>query len=113
VSGQDRLTLVDRLMERYNAQDADGYAEMFTETGVESLYRAEALHTGREGIRHGLREIFAKFPDNRADVTARYLLGEHVVLHEHVFRTPESDPFEVVSIYSFSDGLVDRVEFVR
>jgi hypothetical protein len=36
-----------------------------------------------------------------------------VVLHEKVARSPEAEPFEVMSIYSFSDDKVDRVEFIR
>jgi hypothetical protein len=57
--------------------------------------------------------MFAEFPQNRAAVHARYAVGDKVVLHEEVFRSNEAAPFEVISIYSFRDNKVERVEFVR
>lgn len=113
IASAGRLALVDQLMARYNAQDADGYAALMTETAVEALYRGAVLRDGREGVRSCLATMFAEFPQNHAVVHARYAMGDFVVLHEEVYRTPESAPFEVISIYSFADDLVDRVEFVR
>ncbi|WP_338014335.1 nuclear transport factor 2 family protein [Sphingomonas cavernae] len=109
----DRLAIVERLMERYNAHDADGYADMFAEHGSEAMYRGDVLREGREGVREGLRAMFAEFPRNHAEVRAQYVVGNNVVLHEVVRRAPEVEPFEVVSIYSFSGGDIERVEFVR
>ncbi|WP_419814660.1 nuclear transport factor 2 family protein [Glacieibacterium sp.] len=113
MSADDRLALVDKLMARYNAGDADGYVELMTENAVEALYRGAVLRDGREGVRSGLSAMFAEFPQNHAAVKARYAIGEMVVLHEEVSRSPEMASFEVISIYSFADGKVDRVEFVR
>ncbi len=109
----ERLALVERAIERYNAGDAAGYAAFFAEGGSEGLYRGDVLRAGRDAVRDGNGRMFAEFPQNRADIVAGYAMGEHVVLHERVFRTPEGAPFEVVSIYSFSDDLIDRVEFVK
>ena len=109
----DRLKIVDELMARYNAADADGYVALMTDAAVEAGYRGAALREGREGVRLGLKKMFAEFPQNRAVVHARYAVGEYVVLHEEVFRSPETAPFEVISIYSFVGDKIDRVEFVR
>jgi hypothetical protein len=46
-------------------------------------------------------------------VLNRQALGEYVLLHERVWRKPEGDPFEVMSIYSFDNDKISRVEFVR
>jgi uncharacterized protein (TIGR02246 family) len=113
VSGEANLALIERLMERYNAGDADGYAALFTEDGCEAVYRGDVLRAGRDGVRAGNAKTFADFPDNRAEVKTRYAMGDYVVLHEEVFRGGDVAPFEVVSIYSFRDGLVERVEFVK
>mgnify|MGYP003326445255 CR=1 FL=1 len=68
----------------------------------------------RRGAVLGLQWVSdAEFPQNRAEILTSYALGDTVVLHEKVARSPESDPFEVMSIYSFADGKVDRVEFIR
>ncbi len=109
----DRLALVERAIERYNAGDADGYAAFFTDAGCEGLYRGEVLRAGRDTVRDGNAKTFADFPQNRAEILSGHMMGDYVVLHEKVWRTPEGAPFEVISIYSFADDLIDRVEFVK
>lgn len=109
----DRIATTHEMIARYNAQDADGYVELMTDGACEATYRGAVLREGREGVRSGLKAMFAEFPHNRADVLASYALGETVVLHEKVSRSPEAEPFEVMSIYTFSDDKVDRVEFIR
>ncbi len=113
MTAAERLALVDELMARYNAQDAAGYAALMTEDGCEAVYRGDVLRAGREGVRAGLAAMFAEFPRNRAVVHARYAVGDKVVLHEEVFRSDATAPFEVISIYCFEGDKVARVEFVR
>ena len=109
----DRLATVERLLALYNAQDADGYAAMMTESACEAGYRGAVLRDGREGVRSGLKAMFAEFPQNRVEVLAQFLMGDTVVLHERVFRGPDAVPFDVLAIYSFEGDLIERVEFVR
>ncbi|KTF69190.1 nuclear transport factor 2 family protein [Sphingomonas sp. HT-1] len=109
----DRIATTHEMIARYNAQDADGYVELMTDGACEATYRGAVLREGREGVRSGLKAMFAEFPHNRADILSSYALGETVVLHEKVSRSPEAEPFEVMSIYTFSDDKVDRVEFIR
>ena len=113
MNGSERVALVEQLMARYNAHDANGYADLMTVDACEANYRGTVLRDGREGVRSGLAKMFADFPQNRAEVLSTYALGETVVLHEKVWRSPETEPFEVMSIYSFAGGLVSRVEFIR
>lgn len=108
-----RIDTAHRMIALYNAQDADGYVELMTDTACEANYRGAVLREGREGVRSGLKATFAQFPENRADVLTSYVLGETVMLHEKVSRAPDGDQFEVMSIYSFSGDKVDRVEFIR
>ena len=109
----DRIAIATRMIEHYNAHDADAYVALMTDDACEAGYRGAVLREGREGVRSGLKAMFAEFPQNRADILSSYLLGETVVLHEKVARSPEAEPFEVMSIYSFSGDKVDRVEFIR
>ncbi|MDH4745146.1 nuclear transport factor 2 family protein [Sphingomonas sp. CBMAI 2297] len=110
---QDRIAIAHEMIAHYNAQDADAYVALMTDDACEAGYRGAVLREGREGVRLGLKAMFAEFPQNRADILNSYMLGDTVVLHEKVARSPESEPFEVMSIYSFADDLVDRVEFIR
>lgn len=109
----DRIATAHEMIARYNAQDADAYVELMTEGACEATYRGAVLREGREGVRSGLKAMFAEYPENRADILASYALGETVVLHEKVSRSAQAEPFEVMSIYTFSDDKVDRVEFIR
>jgi len=108
-----RVALLDRLMDLYNAQDVDAYAAMFTEDGCEGGYRGEVVRQGRDGIREGYRKVFAEFPQNRATVLEKFVYGDQILVREHVARSPETEPFEVMAIYSFKGDLIDRVEFIR
>src|SRR3569623_682072 len=108
-----RIDTAHRMIALYNAQDADGYVELMTDGACEATYRGAVLRDGKEGVRAGLKAMFAQFPENRADILSPYLLGETVVLHEKVSRAPDGEQFEVMSLYSFSDDKVDRVEFIR
>ena len=109
----DRFALLDRLMERYNAGDADGYAAFFAQDGAEAAYRGDVLRAGRDGVRAGNAKTFADFPDNRAEVLDRHVFGDRVAVREKVWRTPDGEPFEVLAIYSFAGEEIERVEFVR
>ena len=110
---EQRFDLLDRLMERYNAGDAEGYSAFFSDAGVEALYRGDELRVGRDGVRDGNAKTFAEFPQNRAEVLSRTAFGDRVAVHEKVWRTADGDPFEVLAIYSFEDDKISRVEFVR
>jgi hypothetical protein len=113
LSADERLAVAHAMIERYNAQDADAYVALMTEGACEANYRGAVLRDGREGVRSGLKAMFAQFPQNRAEVLESFVLGETVLLHERVFRSADAEPFEVMSIYTFVDDKVDRVEFIR
>lgn len=109
----NKLATAEAMIAHYNAQDADAYVALMTDGAVEAGYRGAVLRDGKEGVRLGLRAMFAQFPENHAEIITGYELGPFVVLHEKVWRTAAGEPFEVMSIYSFAGDNVERVEFVR
>ncbi len=108
-----RIATAHEMIAHYNAQDADAYVALMTDDACEAGYRGAVLREGKEGVRAGLKAMFAQFPHNRADILASYELGETVLLHETVSRAPDGEQFEVMSIYTFSGDRVSRVEFIR
>ena len=108
-----RYATLDTLVDRYNAFDADGYAALFADDGVEAMYRGADLRVGKQGVRDGNAKTFTDFPQNRVEVLDRKTFGETVLVHEKVWRTPDGEPFEVMAIYSFAGDKIARVEFVR
>ncbi len=109
----DRLTIAEQMIAHYNAQDADAYVALMTDDACEAGYRGAVLRDGKEGVRAGLKAMFAEFPQNRAEIIQGCQLGDTAVLHEKVYRSAEAEPFEVMSIYSFEGDKCSRVEFVR
>jgi uncharacterized protein (TIGR02246 family) len=108
-----KLATAREMIARYNAQDADGYVALMTEDACEATYRGAVLREGREGVRSGLKAMFAQFPENRANILNEYVLGDTVVLHEDVSRAPGGETFKVMSVYTFEGEKVSRVEFIR
>jgi len=109
----NKLSIAEQMIAHYNAQDADAYVALMTEDAAEAGYRGDVLREGKEGVRSGLKAMFAQFPENRADILSGHQLGDYVVLHERVFRSRTAEPFDVMAIYSFEGDKVSRVEFVR
>ena len=108
-----RLAIAEQMIAHYNAQDADAYVALMTDDACEAGYRGTVVREGKEGTREGLKKMFAEFPENRAEIVTAYELGEYVVLHERVSRSAASEPFEVMSVYSFDGDKCSRVEFIR
>ena len=113
LSADARIAITHAMIERYNAQDADAYVELMTDDACEATYRGAVLREGRDGVRSGLKAMFAQFPQNHAEILESFVLGETVLLHERVARAADSEPFDVMSIYTFEGDKVARVEFIR
>jgi uncharacterized protein (TIGR02246 family) len=107
------LATAEQMIAHYNAQDADAYVALMTEDAAEASYRGAVLRDGRKGIRSALEAMFAEYPENRAEIVERKVLGDYVVFLERVWRTAAGEPFDVLAIYSFEGGRCARVEFVR
>jgi hypothetical protein len=109
----NKLAIAEAMIAHHNAQDADAYVALMSDDAVEAGYRGAVLRDGKEGVRSGLKAMFAQFPENRAEIITGYELGPFAVLHEKVWRTNAGEPFEVMSVYSFDGDKCSRVEFIR
>jgi len=114
-----RLAIAEQMIAHYNAQDADAYVALMTEDACEANYRGAVLREGREGTRSGLAAAFNKWPQNRAEIREKQVIGDYVLFREFVTRGPATDgsglvePFEVIAVYSFEGDKCSRVEFIR
>jgi hypothetical protein len=107
------IAAIDSLVLAYNARDARAFARFFTEDAVHGDLHSENLQRGREAIARRYTEVFTQYPENRTEVVHRSAFGRFVVDHERVQRGPASAPFDVIAIYTKSDGLIARCDFVR
>ena len=108
-----KLAIAEQMIAHYNEQDADAYVTLMTDDAAEASYRGAVVRDGKEGVRSGLKAMFAEFPENHAQILSGYELGNFVALHERVWRSRASEPFDVMSVYSFEGDKVSRVEFIR
>lgn len=105
--------IVGAQLDAYNAQDVDTMCRWFT-GGVEVANLNETPNlTGIEAYRERHVGLWAQHPQNRAELLSRTVVAGRVLDHERVYRSPDAEPFEVVAIYSFEDGLIARVDFIR
>lgn len=105
--------LVQRQLDAYNAQDIEAFMAFYTEDAILAGLNGAVNQEGHAAIRARHLDLFAEFPENRADVVNEIDLGSTVMVHERVARTPGGDSFEVAAIYTLRDGKIARVDFAR
>ena len=100
-------------LDAYNAQDVDELCRHFADDMAVADLNAEPNLHGVQAFRDRHIGLFAQFPQNRAELLSRVEIGNRVIDHERVFRSPEATPFEVAAIYTFAGEKIARVDFVK
>ncbi len=97
----------------YNDHDLDGHCAMFADDIVVADLNGTVTIQGIAAYRAKYAQVFADFPQNKAELLARIVLGNHVIDHERVQRVSGGETFEVAAIYTVSDAKIVRVDFVK
>ena len=100
-------------LDAYNAQDVDALCRHFADDMAVADLNAEPNLHGVTAFRERHIGLFAQFPQNRAELLSRVEIGNRVIDHERVFRSPDATPFEVAAIYTFAGDKIARVDFVK
>ena len=107
------LDLVQAQLDAYNAQDLDAYCAFFADD-IQVGDLNKPPHTSDiETYRKNYAGVFAKFPENKAELLNRIVVGPTVIDHEKVIRSPGGETFEVIAIYTLADGKIARVDFAK
>ena len=107
------LDIAQKQLDAYNAQDLDTYVSYFTEDCIVSGLNGMPTETTREAIKARYAKAFAQFPQNKAELKNRIVVGNTIVDHEMVIRSPGGEQVEIIAIYTFRDGLIARVDFAK
>jgi hypothetical protein len=107
------VDIAQKQLDAYNAQDLDTYVSFFAEDCVVSGLNGVATETSRGALHARYAKAFAQFPKNKAVLKNRIAVGNTVVDHELVIRSPGGEEFEIIAIYTFKDGLIARVDFTK
>ena len=100
-------------LEAYNTQDLDGHCACFADDVVVADLNGAVTVSGLAAYRAKYEHVFADFPQNHAELLNRIVVGNRVIDHERVKRSPDADPFEVAAIYTVADAKIVRVDFVK
>lgn len=100
-------------LDAYNAQDLDAYCRFFSDDIVVADLNGTVTTQGAQAYRDRYAAVFAQFPQNKAELLNRMVVGDTVIDHERVVRGPEGPVFEVAAIYTFRGDKIARVDFVK
>lgn len=100
-------------LEAYNAQDLDAHCACFADDVIVADLNGAVTVSGIDAYRAKYQQVFSDFPQNHAELVNRVVVGNHVIDHERVKRSPNADPFEVAAIYTIADAKIVRVDFVK
>jgi uncharacterized protein (TIGR02246 family) len=104
--------VVEAQLAAYNAQDLDAFCACFADDCVIADLNGAVTQAGIDQIRERYATMFALHPENKARIVHRIAVGDVVIDHEEVSRTP-GQSFEAVAIYTVKNGRIARVDFVR
>jgi uncharacterized protein (TIGR02246 family) len=107
------IDLVQRQLDAYNAQDMEAFIATYATDCVIADLNGAVTQDGRDAIRARYAAMFSEFPQNKARIVNRVALGDVVIDHEAVSRSPEGPHFEALAIYTIKNGLIARVDFVK
>ncbi len=104
----------ERQLAAYNARDLEAFVECFAEDVEVYDFPGTLSLKGREVFAARYVERF-KSEGLHAIAVHRAVVGARVIDHERVWLNgPEqSDPIDLVVIYTVRDGLIARVDFIK
>jgi hypothetical protein len=105
--------LAQAQLDAYNAQDLDKYVTYFSEDCIISDLNGAVAQTSRAQIKERYAKAFATFPQNKAELKNRIVVGNAVVDHELVIRAPGGEQFEIIAIYTVRGDQIVRVDFAK
>jgi uncharacterized protein (TIGR02246 family) len=104
--------LVQRQLDAYNAQDLEAFCACFAADCVLAELNGAVTQQGMAAIRQRYKTLFDTYPENRAALVNRVVVGDVVIDHEDIVRSP-SERINAAAIYTVKNGLIARVDFVR
>jgi hypothetical protein len=105
--------LVQRQLDTYNVQDLDGFLACYADDVVVADLNGAVSSAGLPALRKRYAELFAANPKNHARLVNRIAVGNVVIDHEDVRRSPDAAAFQVAAIYTIKDAKICRVDFVK
>lgn len=100
-------------LDAYNAQDLEAHLAFFADDMTIANLREEPNLSGIAAYKEHMGGVFAQFPQNKVELLARVTIGNKVLDHEKVMRSPQAEPFEVIAVYTILNGKIASVDFIK
>ena len=104
--------IVQAQLDAYNAQDIEAFMALFTDDCVIADLNGAVTHRGAPAIRERYTELFVQYPENYAKLVNRIAVGNVVIDHEDIARSPH-ERFVAAAVYTIRNGLIARVDFIK
>lgn len=98
-------------LDAYNAHDLDAFVAFYADDCVIAELNGKVTQAGSAAIRERYASLFSRFPQNKAVLRNRIIVGNTVVDHEDVQRAPDGERFEAIAIYTIVGDRIARVDF--
>lgn len=105
--------VVQRQFDAYNARDVEALLATYADDAIIADLNGAVTQRGKADLRARYGKTFADYPQNRAVSINRMVLGDVVIDHEKGARTPEGPFFEAICVYTVTNGLIARVDFIK
>lgn len=109
----DNNAIAQAQLDAYNTQDLDKHLEYFADDMTIANLREAPNLTGKDTYRERMAAVFAQFPENKVELLGRAFVGNKVLDHEKVMRSPSAEPFEVIAVYTIENGKIAAVDFIK
>ncbi len=107
------VEIVQAQFDAYNDADADRLASFYAKDCIITDMNGTVTMQGSAAIRDRFRKTFADNPKNKAWCVNRIAVGNIVVDHEQVERSPGGERFELVAVYTIANGKIARLAMGR
>ena len=104
--------IVQAQLDAYNAQDIEAFMALFADDCVIADLNGAVTHSGAPAIRERYTQLFAQYPENYAKLVNRIAVGNVVIDHEHIARSP-NERFVAAAVYTIKNGLIARIDFIK
>jgi hypothetical protein len=107
------VDLVEGQLQAYNSQDIEAFCGFFADDIALADFNGAVTASGLEAVRARHVKLFSDFPQNKATLLHRMVVGSTIIDHEHVERAPGGQTFQVAAIYTIAGGKIARVDYVK
>jgi hypothetical protein len=107
------VTIAQAQLDAYNAQDLDKHLSYFADDMTIANLREAPNLEGLAAYRERMDGVFKQFPENKVELLGRMVVGNKVLDHEKVMRSPSAEPFEVIAVYTIENGKIKNVDFIK